>query len=271
MYPTPPEGDPPKEDSPFRCVHSLGFPHLLEQLGISLLVTSYQAGKLMAVRSLEGRINTLLRSFPGPMGLAVEGLRRVALGTRNQVWFFQNATDIAPRLEPPARCLLSAATGVRHRQYSRPRDRLASSELWLVNTLFSCLCTLEPNYSFVPRWRPPFISGLAGEDRCHAGPLGADGIDAGASGVVPFRLSLVPAGQRDRRLGPDSDRAAGAISQQGDSPADIADADGGCEGLDRSVVELRQSLTSQRIIRDSHRAAILLASIARRSVIVQGW
>jgi uncharacterized protein (TIGR03032 family) len=44
-------------------------------------------------------------------------------------------------------------------------------ELWLVNTRFSCLCTLHPDYSFIPRWRPPFISALAAEDRCHLNGL----------------------------------------------------------------------------------------------------
>jgi uncharacterized protein (TIGR03032 family) len=34
-----------------------------------------------------------------------------------------------------------------------------------------CLCTLSPDYSFVPRWRPPFISALAAEDRCHLNGL----------------------------------------------------------------------------------------------------
>jgi len=39
--------------------------------------------------------------------------------------------------------------------------------LWAVNSSFSCLCTLEPDYSFVPRWKPYFISELVPEDRCH--------------------------------------------------------------------------------------------------------
>jgi uncharacterized protein (TIGR03032 family) len=43
--------------------------------------------------------------------------------------------------------------------------------LWIVNTRFSCLCTLDPDYSFVPRWRPPFITELAAEDRCHLNGL----------------------------------------------------------------------------------------------------
>src|SRR5262249_46643486 len=43
--------------------------------------------------------------------------------------------------------------------------------LWLVNTRFSCLCTLHPDYSFVPRWRPPFVTALAADDRCHLNGL----------------------------------------------------------------------------------------------------
>jgi uncharacterized protein (TIGR03032 family) len=45
------------------------------------------------------------------------------------------------------------------------------SELWLVNTRFSCLCTVHPDYSFVPRWQPPFITALTADDRCHLNGL----------------------------------------------------------------------------------------------------
>jgi predicted O-linked N-acetylglucosamine transferase (SPINDLY family) len=50
----------------------------------------------------------------------------------------------------------------------------ARGDLWVVNTLFSCLATLHGDYSFVPRWQPPFITGLAGEDRCHLNGLAMD-------------------------------------------------------------------------------------------------
>ena len=39
--------------------------------------------------------------------------------------------------------------------------------LWIVNTLFSSLATLHDDFSFVPQWRPPFISQLIDQDRCH--------------------------------------------------------------------------------------------------------
>jgi uncharacterized protein (TIGR03032 family) len=40
-----------------------------------------------------------------------------------------------------------------------------------VNTRFSCLATLDEQHSFVPRWRPPFVTRLAAEDRCHLNGL----------------------------------------------------------------------------------------------------
>ena len=52
----------------------------------------------------------------------------------------------------------------------------SGEELWVVNTRFSCLCTMSPDYSFVPRWRPPFVTELTAEDRCHLNGLAlADG------------------------------------------------------------------------------------------------
>jgi uncharacterized protein (TIGR03032 family) len=48
----------------------------------------------------------------------------------------------------------------------------ADDELWVVNTRFCCLCTLDRDHSFSPRWRPHFVSALAPQDRCHLNGLG---------------------------------------------------------------------------------------------------
>jgi uncharacterized protein (TIGR03032 family) len=41
------------------------------------------------------------------------------------------------------------------------------SELWFINTRFSCIATRDDRFSFVPRWQPPFITALSPDDRCH--------------------------------------------------------------------------------------------------------
>ena len=156
----------------FRYTQTDSFVALLQQLGASLLVSTYQANKLLVARAAGGGLSMLVRTFDRPMGLAVDG-RRLALGTRNQVWFLRNAPDIAPRVEPagqhdacflPRSCHVTGDIGVHELAW-------AGEELWVVNTRFSCLCTLHPDYSFVPRWRPPFITALAAEDRCHLNGL----------------------------------------------------------------------------------------------------
>lgn len=164
---------PPAGESPFRSANTPGFAPLLESLGISLLVTTYQAGKLMAVRAREGRIVTLLRGFERPMGLAVRHPWELALGTRNQVWLFRNAPDIAAQLTPAGQydaCFLprqSFVTGdIRCHEMA-----WAGDELWIVNTFFSCLCTLADDYSFIPRWHPPFLAGAVPGDHCHLNGL----------------------------------------------------------------------------------------------------
>jgi uncharacterized protein (TIGR03032 family) len=159
-----------------RYTQSESFVALLHQLGASLLVTTYQANKLLVVRADGAGLSTLVRTFERPMGLAVDG-RRLALGTRSQVWVLRDAPDIAPRIEPagrhdacylPRSCQITGDIGVHEVAW-------AEGGLWLVNTRFSCLCTLHPDYSFVPRWRPPFITALAAEDRCHLNGLAVVG------------------------------------------------------------------------------------------------
>lgn len=156
----------------FHYAQTDGFAPLLQQLGASLLVSTYQANKLLVVRAAGSGLSALVRTFDKPMGVAADA-RRVALGTRDRIWFLRNAPDVAPRVEPagqhdacfvPRSCHVTGDIGVHEMAW-------AGEDLWAVNTRFSCLCTLHPDYSFVPRWRPPFLTALAAEDRCHLNGL----------------------------------------------------------------------------------------------------
>ena len=88
--------------APLRAVHTPNFPALLRLLGASLLVTTYQAGKLVIVRDEGEHLNTHFRVFPAPMGMALGG-DRLAIGTSIQVWEFVNVPVVAARLDPPGR------------------------------------------------------------------------------------------------------------------------------------------------------------------------
>ena len=69
------------EAPPLRSSHTSNFPGLLEQLGASLLITTYQAQKVLMVRNDQGKLNTHFRDFEAPMGLALAG----ELGRRGMV------------------------------------------------------------------------------------------------------------------------------------------------------------------------------------------
>src|SRR5580704_4771127 len=137
---TPDPGRPRTEEpTPLRAAHTPNFPSLLRRLSASLLVTTYQAGKL-------------------------------AMGTTIQVWEFRDVPNVARRLEPAGTfdaCYLPRSSHVTGNVLIHEMAYGAGGELWLVNTRFSCLAMLDAESSFVPRWRPPFVTELEPSDRCH--------------------------------------------------------------------------------------------------------
>lgn len=206
----------------FGCEYTDNLPRILKQLNISLAFTSYQASRLMLVRSDGESLDINFKSFPRPMGLTASA-EGITLGIFTQIINFQREDGLiskikqplqqieqditAPRIKPkaencePDRMISdhladelepSAAQKVNEYQekLNAPVDDRVDAcfitrsahysgminvhdiawgdeGLWAVNSSFSCLCTLEPESSFVPRWKPHFISALVPEDRCH--------------------------------------------------------------------------------------------------------
>ena len=220
----------------YSAQYSANLPALLKHLNISLAFTSYQAGRLMLVRSDGEQLDVNYKSFPRPMGLTVTQ-NSLTVGIFTQVVKFQREDGLlsqikqplqpieqditAPRLKPKTAEAESETqsetqaeveadhsqpelTPEQQAQLQRQQQRQLEYEqqlmapvdertdacfitrsahysgminihdiewgaegLWAVNSSFSCLCTLSPDASFIPRWKPHFISDLAPEDRCH--------------------------------------------------------------------------------------------------------
>ncbi len=171
----PPTAAPSSDGSaaPLRSVYTANFPALLQELGLSVLVSTYQAGKLVVLRADGDVLNTHFRSFNVPMGLAVQG-GRLAIGTSLEIWEFHDLPAVAGRLEPADKhdaCFLprlSHTTG----DIAIHEMAWVGDELVFVNTRFSCLCVRDPLHSFRPVWRPQFVSAYTPEDRCHLNGLG---------------------------------------------------------------------------------------------------
>ena len=158
---------------PLRSIHTKNFPALLHELGLSLIVSTYQAGKVVLVRADGETLNTHFRVFQKPMGLATDRAGRIAIGTSSHIWEFRNVPAVAPKLHPAGKhdaCFLPRNIHVTG-DIDIHEMAWGKEGLWFVNTRFSCLCTQDLDHSFVPRWRPPFVSAYAPEDRCHLNGL----------------------------------------------------------------------------------------------------
>ncbi len=158
--------------STLRSTSTASFGELLQALGATLVMTTYQSGYLVLARAQEKGVNTHFRRLARPMGTAYrDGL--LTVGTKSDIVTYANVPQLAPALPPEGSH--DAVFLPRHTLHTgdiRVHDLAwAQGQLWAVATRFSCLATFDGRHSLVPRWRPPFISGLAAEDRCHLNGL----------------------------------------------------------------------------------------------------
>ena len=181
----------------FEITPSRQFCDWMAEQQLSLAFTTYQAGKLFLLgRNAQGRLSVFERTFNRCMGLAGDG-RTLWMSTLYQMWRLENA--LAPG---------QIADG--YDRFYIPRTAYTTGDLDIhdigigadgkpvfVATLFGCVATLSETHSIRPLWKPPFISRLAAEDRCHLNGLAlAEGVPRYASAVSK---SDVADGWREKR------------------------------------------------------------------------
>jgi uncharacterized protein (TIGR03032 family) len=182
---------------PFQVHSSRHFPAWLAEQATSLAFSTYQSGKLFLVGlKPSGELSVFERTFNRCMGLWSDG-QTLWMSAAFQLWRFENA--LAPgQLERGFDRLFVPRVGFTTGDIDI-HDVAVDGEgrVVFVNTLFSCLATTSDTASFSPRWRPPFISRLAAEDRCHLNGLA---LEAGRPRyVTAAAASDVADGWRERR------------------------------------------------------------------------
>ena len=187
---------------PFDCQYTPQLAELLHNLNISLVISTYQAGKVILLSAREeDKIIQLPRTFSNAMGLAFKD-EKLAVAAKEEVVVLQNSRGLAPQYpkKPGVYDAIFVPRASYHSGYLALHDMeyLQNGKLAAVNTVFSCLAYIDDNYSFIPFWKPPFISDLASEDRCHLNGMAVEKDEI--KYVTALGKSNKPQGWRDNKM-----------------------------------------------------------------------
>lgn len=178
---------------------STGFAQRLHGLNASLSFSSYQSGILYLVGlKKEGGINIHQSHLPKPMGLCLDDRGALTLTSAYQIMRFENVLDAGEQINQYFdACYVPRLVHVTGNLDAHDVGVDASGQAIFVNTRFNCLARPSVRQSFEEVWRPPFISALVDEDRCHLNGLAME--NSVARYVTAVSKSDTIDGWRDRR------------------------------------------------------------------------
>lgn len=165
---------------------------------VSLAFTSYQSGRLYLLGSdQKGRLSFHERIYQRAMGIVADG-QRLFMGGLYQIWRFENvlregqtANGMFDRCYVPRNAQFTGAVDI-HELGLRQDGGVV-----FINSRYNSLCAPSSTHSFKVIWKPPFISQVVPEDRCHLNGLAMkDGQPKYATAVC--RSDTID-GWRDRR------------------------------------------------------------------------
>lgn len=189
-----------KPADPVTYSMSPGLAGFLGSQRIALAVSSYQSGKFYLLgQNVDGGLMVHERFFRKAMGICVPGKDTILLATLFQILKFRNVLEEGQQING----VFDASYVPREIFVTGELDahdigQLADGRVVFVNTLYNCLATTSERHSFTPLWKPPFISKIVKEDRCHLNGLA---MEAGVPRyVTAVSKSDTIDGWRDRRF-----------------------------------------------------------------------
>jgi uncharacterized protein (TIGR03032 family) len=153
----------------YQIQYTPNLPTILKELKLSVLITTYQAGKLITISSQEDYINQIPISFKKPMGIALQN-SKVAIASIDEIHFFSNEEQdlFITKEEFKGYDSVYLQRATYHTGILDIHDlAFGDGLLWGINTLYSCIAVYDVNFSFRPKWKPPFITTITPEDKCH--------------------------------------------------------------------------------------------------------
>lgn len=187
------------EVSPVEYSLSGGLANLLARLKLSIAFTSYQSNFLYMLGLLPtGGAHLHQSAMAKPMGLARDGKGGLVLSAGFQIIELANVLKSHERInETFDACYMPRTIHVTGELDAHDIGVDQEEGIVFVNTRFNCLSTVSPQHSFEMLWKPPFISSLVSEDRCHLNGMAMD--DGKPAFVTAVSRSDTVDGWRDRR------------------------------------------------------------------------
>ena len=160
---------------------SPGLSNFLGSNGINLAISSYQSGKFYLLgQNKDGGLLVDERFFRKAMGICVPDKETLLLATLFQVVKFKNVLNPGQEVNNVFdACYVPREMYVTGELDAHDVGLLNDGRIVFVNTRYNCLATPSARHSFTPVWKPPFISKIVKEDRCHLNGLAMeDGVQA---------------------------------------------------------------------------------------------
>ena len=176
-----------------------GLLNRLHTLNISIAFTSYQSGLLYLIgRNKEGGVNVHQTTLPKPMGLCLDKKGSLTMTGGYQVMRFENVLEPEQQVNNTFdTCFVPRRVHVTGHLDAHDVGINSNNEPVFINTRFNCIATTSERHSFTELWRPPFISALVDEDRCHLNGMAMQ--DGEPLYVTAVSKSDTIDGWRDRR------------------------------------------------------------------------
>ena len=178
--------------------YSSGLIQRLARLNLSLAFTSYQSGYLYMLGSSREHGAQLHQSAVSkPMGLSADA-GGLVLACGSSIIRYRDVLKPGERVDHVFdACFMPRVLQITGDLDAHDVGVDGAGRTVFVNTRFNCLAAAAETHSFEALWRPPFVSALVDEDRCHLNGLAMEGGEPAY--VTAVSRSDTIDGWRDRR------------------------------------------------------------------------
>lgn len=144
----------------------------------SIIISSYKTHNIFCIghyveKKGDSKLSIWYSNFNRPMGLTCH-LQRMWIASSGNLWRFENAGKVSNFKDNLGE--FDANYVARKAYFSSDIDTHdlcvdKNDNVYYCSALFSCICTPSDTHTFKVYWKPPWISKIAPEDRCHLNGL----------------------------------------------------------------------------------------------------